>query len=193
MQQNFYSHAPCGARLWPFRGGVRTGGISTHTPLAGRDSTAQAMEIFGKISTHTPLAGRDIQHPQARVQTSFLLTRPLRGATNSTSAGTRADIISTHTPLAGRDGDNFSCKVSWISFLLTRPLRGATFISSSEIFAIGFLLTRPLRGATCCKKLWPVGCYFYSHAPCGARLTSGNIVTIRPKFLLTRPLRGATL
>ena len=55
--------------------------ISTHTPLAGRDTILDRTENGFQISTHTPLAGRD------QVITDFA-----------------ADlIISTHTPLAGRD------------------------------------------------------------------------------------------
>ena len=56
--------------------------ISTHTPLAGRDS-ADIDSLTGDtmISTHTPLGGRDGSGSQ-RLHT----------------AG-----ISTHTPLAGRD------------------------------------------------------------------------------------------
>ena len=57
-------------------------GISTHTPLTGRDvgqqSFCRACDI---ISTHTPLTGRDF----------------------FTSAHLISHHISTHTPLTGRD------------------------------------------------------------------------------------------
>ena len=33
--------------------------ISTHTPLAGRDSFGSTFPLLSRISTHTPLAGRD--------------------------------------------------------------------------------------------------------------------------------------
>ena len=56
--------------------------ISTHTPLAGRDSGKASRCRLQKISTHTPLAGRDLNF-------IFLLFK---------------NSISTHTPLAGRDG-----------------------------------------------------------------------------------------
>ena len=82
------------------------GGISTHTPLAGRDPLrgVLASPIFHFyshapcgarrccfwnicanffISTHTPLAGRDI------------VKKPLK----------QQKMISTHTPLAGRDNN----------------------------------------------------------------------------------------
>ena len=56
---DFYSHAPRGARrMWLILKN-RTGPISTHTPLAGRDPQTGNFWCYQKISTHTPLAGRD--------------------------------------------------------------------------------------------------------------------------------------
>ena len=75
--RNFYSHAPRGARqeladlvteriqfllTRPSRGAMTKWPrrkISTHTPLAGRDNTANDAKSTVSISTHTPLAGRD--------------------------------------------------------------------------------------------------------------------------------------
>ena len=38
--------------------------ISTHAPLAGRDTTAPTKTAYNYgISTHAPLAGRDEYHP----------------------------------------------------------------------------------------------------------------------------------
>ena len=56
--------------------------ISTHAPLAGRDSFFVLLHRKFAISTHAPLAGRDHRHSG----------RQLR------------QLISTHAPLAGRDG-----------------------------------------------------------------------------------------
>ena len=55
--------------------------ISTHTPLAGRDSVCDQFHYIPTISTHTPLAGRDC---------GLVFVRGVH-------------VISTHTPLAGRD------------------------------------------------------------------------------------------
>ena len=54
----FYSHAPRGARLKLLLQ-IRYAGISTHTPLAGRDEYTAWAKDLENISTHTPLAGRD--------------------------------------------------------------------------------------------------------------------------------------
>ena len=57
---HFYSHAPRGARLMLKRLKNKEIGISTHTPLAGRDRARSVENRENKlISTHTPLAGRD--------------------------------------------------------------------------------------------------------------------------------------
>ncbi len=79
-------------------------GISTHTPLAGRDWRAYSYGLGTVISTHTPLAGRDVKRIfPSSVSVKFLLTRPLRDVTAMISLMILLLGISTHTPLAGRD------------------------------------------------------------------------------------------
>ena len=78
--------------------------ISTHTPLAGRDCCASRNTAQVPISTHTPLAGRDPYSTLApSCRSTFLLTRPSRGATFYLFHFFTPFLISTHTPLAGRD------------------------------------------------------------------------------------------
>ena len=79
-------------------------GVSTHTPLAGRDYTDKAFRIIENVSTHTPLAGRDALHPYLpERREAFLLTRPLRDVTRIVWNAITIPPVSTHTPLAGRD------------------------------------------------------------------------------------------
>ena len=99
----FNPRAPCGARpvfksvvdrdaqfqpTRPLRGatevaalGADAVAISTHAPLAGRDSTRSSPRSTSGISTHAPLAGRDAIDAE----------------------GKPTAWISTHAPLAGRD------------------------------------------------------------------------------------------
>ena len=78
--------------------------ISTHTPLAGRDSVLQVWISELAISTHTPLAGRDpVLFLVFRQVSKFLLTRPSRDVTFQPTICFTSLRISTHTPLAGRD------------------------------------------------------------------------------------------
>ena len=100
--------------------------VSTHTPLARRNTHTTAKRLSRKVSTHTPLAGRnklEIQtsgtgfafllirllrgatqqfHP-ALSQNRFLLIRLLRGATSSSVRASICSSVSTHTPLARRN------------------------------------------------------------------------------------------
>ena len=56
------------------------------------------------ISTHTPRAGRDGWLTcWLNLSQTFLLTRPVRGATASPEYPAKCQKISTHTPRAGRD------------------------------------------------------------------------------------------
>ena len=60
------------------------------------------------ISTHTPLAGRDdLVALLIRQHLRFLLTRPLRDVTLHFFYDFFIWYISTHTPLAGRDPPNW--------------------------------------------------------------------------------------
>ena len=62
--ENFNPRAPCGARLSrKFSVSIHT--ISTHAPLAGRDSLVLVfISLLRIISTHAPLAGRDSKSVQ---------------------------------------------------------------------------------------------------------------------------------
>ena len=101
--------------------------ISTHTPLAGRDKDGfRSCPFLWNFYSHAPCGARLIPNPAIFGLLTFLLTRPLRGATLHQSlipailiyfyshapCGARHTIkeisdnlvtISTHTPLAGRD------------------------------------------------------------------------------------------
>ena len=145
---HFNSHAPCGARplktcrrtsalrfqlTRPLRGATPSeeaaeseNGISTHTPLAGRDRGGQhAPEICRNFNSHAPCGARLSLSLDVPIASAFQLTRPLRGATCG-----RVASLSRRT------------------FQLTRPLRGATFRPAGAGAGGKFQLTRPLRGAT---------------------------------------------
>ena len=123
---NFNPRAPCGARLDNLallKGVTR---ISIHAPHAGRDSGSDTYMTSLDISIHAPHAGRDPTHPRKPPTTwGFQSTRPMRGATSSTtvlpstsmnfnprapcgarragSAAGQRRAISIHAPHAGRD------------------------------------------------------------------------------------------
>ena len=168
----------------------------------------------GLISTHTPLARRDsFGLGKWNIIFIFLLTRPLRGVTNGVvgfmqtvqiSTHTplaRRDVhskvllifleISTHTPLARRDEAGYDVPVKESLFLLTRPLRGVTMYQLTQAMAAGISTHTPLARRDSMLGLidnsvqisthTPLARrdlvflpllvhlqYFYSHAPCEA-------------------------
>ena len=100
----------------------------------------------------------------------FLLTRPVRGATEALNMAIKALEISTHTPRAGRDLEVENHMTEWqISTHTPRAGRDRNRHTIQIFFS-----------------------NFYSHAPCGARLNALSSNFACSRFLLTRPVRGAT-
>ena len=101
---NFYSHAPRGARPKQITGTVKSkkflltrpsrgatpgpaivnsfSEISTHTPLAGRDTNSGIIGYCkGNFYSHAPRGARHGEPVYKERALQFLLTRPSRGAT----------------------------------------------------------------------------------------------------------------
>ena len=144
--------------------------ISTHTPLAGRDQQhlSQCHKRFHFYS-HAPCGARPHVQGVLGACLSFLLTRPLRGATDGRRRICERAAISTHTPLAGRDinsqGETIDFRISTHTPLAGRD--GArVFVPGPEFdfYSHAPCGARPLYPAILCRPA-----YFYSHAPCGAR------------------------
>ena len=144
--------------------------ISTHTPLAGRDSRDVKLCRHFCISTHTPLAGRDNRRKISRdYNLRFQLTRPLRGATRHTLFLLRRTYISTHTPLAGRDAKRPKNTLTRAISTHT-PLAGRDFVHSArQSGAADFNLHAPCGARLGFQPLSALLFHFNSHAPCGAR------------------------
>ena len=111
---DFNPRAPCGARRTPRATSLtRTTNFNPRAPCGARPRARFPLSIFLLISTHAPLAGRDSQSLGAtRNPAAFQPTRPLRGATLPSNQSNNRNNISTHAPLAGRDimdwfGDTF--------------------------------------------------------------------------------------
>ena len=145
-------------------------GISTHTPLAGRNDEVCGVDGWQNISTHTPLAGRNAFSGLAYLfKGQFLLTRPSRGATNYFLDWYASKPISTHTPLAGRNDE--VCGVDgWQNISTHTPLAGRNAFSGlAYLFKGQFLLTRPSRGATNYFLDWYASKPISTHTPLAGR------------------------
>ena len=142
--------------------------ISTHTPHAGRDVKYLLFLPKTLISTHTPHAGRDLLACVAEFWTTyfyshapcgarpffsfqnilvrqFLLTRPMRGATSTSSWVKGASYISTHTPHAGRD-DGLLEWVTNCSISTHTPHAGRDLCSKSMQFFLRISTHTPHAG-----------------------------------------------
>ena len=175
-------------------GRARSGGaISTHAPLAGRDSNTGAIRSKTAISTHAPLAGRDGREHRERPGAGNFNPRAPCGARRIAGLVHRfsAFDISTHAPLAGRDR-KASPYGRYQTISTHAPLAGRDklFVSVQMWYPL-FQPTRPLRGATLpiCRLLYPT-IYFNPRAPCGARRKNRCNAANRYKISTHAPLAG---
>ena len=166
------THTPLARRDYTLTSSAEDHAISTHTPHAGRDRLfADCLQnLF--ISTHTPHAGRDKLvfklnkngvnfyshapcgarhklHSPNSSSAGFLLTRPMRGATDETTESLQSFLISTHTPHAGRDVRCILQKSASKHFYSHAPCGARPHERHILPIQQIFLLTRPMRGATC--------------------------------------------
>ena len=146
--------------------------ISTHAPLAGRDSRSTSRSASSRyFNPRAPCGARHYGHGLTYLGERFQPTRPLRGATIPRAF--KLAMISTFQPTRPLRGATTREQIEYIdeAFQPTRPLRGATLTTVFARSSMIFQPTRPLRGATT--------------AVIGLPFLSG--------FQPTRPLRGATL
>ena len=151
-------------------GNENPGAFQSTRPLRGATRRRCRKARTTSISTHAPLAGRDsVAGYSCPFTLIFQPTRPLRGATSRGCCRGWPYEISTHAPLAGRDKRiSADCRIRY-GFQPTRPLRGATVKLPIFIWSPIFQPTRPLRGATRRTNRSPLGVHFNPRAPCGAR------------------------
>ena len=124
LEQDFYSHAPRGARL----------------------RSAACRGIIEDFYSHAPRGARQILAFSSLLSISFLLTRPSRGATRDDGYAGYIHYISTHTPLAGRD-ENAASKVSGTIDFYSHAPRGARPKSWQQLPASQNFYSHAPRGA----------------------------------------------
>ncbi len=170
-------------------------GISTHTPLAGCNQI-NIHDYLGDYHfySHTPCGVQQEIAKGTEMVIQFLLTHPLRGATNCRLHRDCYMDISTHTPLAGCNLCPAPKPAISAVFLLTHPLRGATWSAYGAIVNLKISTHTPLAGCNIQDiRERDNHLHFYSHTPCGVQRYSAHYRICYDKFLLTHPLRGATV
>ena len=158
---DFNPRAPCGARL--FLRLLKPGEfcISTHAPLAGRDSRSIWLsQAARRFQPTRPLRGATAADWASQISSIFQPTRPLRGATDDDSSTARHGAISTHAPLAGRDGRRRGVDNAGNQISTHAPLAGRDCgrYRAGDGLHTKFQPTRPLRGAT--AKVYKSLCTF---------------------------------
>ena len=106
LLENFYSHAPCGARRELVANLRLHYAFLLTRPMRGATrGTLTACRQDGVISTHTPHAGRDLHLIRSGeiVPFDFYSHAPCGARPDPESHRTAGRYISTHTPHAGRD------------------------------------------------------------------------------------------
>ena len=147
---NFNPRAPCGARRGYDQAVEMTTDISTHAPLAGRDTaTTSPVGMIGTDFNPRAPCGARPRGIVLKSRLEYFNPRAPCGARQWQLLNVRgASEISTHAPLAGRD-----------------------FVGIEPIGVRGrFQPTRPLRGATGCEfdgKKYTA--YISTHAPLAGR------------------------
>ena len=117
------------------------------------------------------MRGATEHNRRMRTDKTFLLTRPMRGATlTETKNNGKNWNFYSHAPCGARR-KNQGRYVLYVNFYSHAPC-GARRVEARAIARIN---------------------NFYSHAPCGARRAASFANQYSGKFLLTRPMRGATV
>ena len=152
-------------------GNENPGAFQSTRPLRGATALLGINAVVLSISTHAPLAGRDTSTlPSCSTPAEFQPTRPLRGATSVRRfAGLRLKHFNPRAPCGARLIAG-STRQSTAEFQPTRPLRGATRHGAGVPRAGGISTHAPLAGRD--QALRPRKThtdYFNPRAPCGAR------------------------
>ena len=146
--RNFNPRAPCGARQCSGHQRPVTFLFQPTRPLRGATGFGLWERYCAHISTHAPLAGRDSrQRDPLFLPCIFQPTRPLRGATVLTKTPYGIILFQPTRPLRGATA-GIAKSTTEQAFQPTRPLRGATWMISRKKPKSKFQPTRPLRGAT---------------------------------------------
>ena len=168
--------------------------ISTHAPLAGRDTLRRRDHRRGSnFNPRAPCGARRIFTHALQIIRIFQPTRPLRGATFVFLHDVRCIDISTHAPLAGRDRKDVDFSAYEALFQPTRPLRGATPLTRRQYQLLSISTHAPLAGRDARNTVTDGGSYISTHAPLAGRDVAASVVIVYiVLFQPTRPLRGAT-
>ncbi len=155
------------ARFAPFEIEI----VSIHAPRGGRDAAWDAtVDVDPLVSIHAPRGGRDPEGWKMGQLEPFQFTRPVGGATaTTTNRSTVGNCFNSRapwgarpaTPRSRRGSSSFNSRAPWgarptrscrtkpsTKFQFTRPVGGATSAALRCLMDLEFQFTRPVGGAT---------------------------------------------
>ncbi len=108
------------------------GGISIHSPRAGRDTGCRVILCQQMTFQSTrPVRGETVEIGLPEFRLAFQSTRPVRGETGPRRVDAHGPQISIHSPRAGRDRGIETLLTGIAAFQSTRPVRGETYSTES--------------------------------------------------------------
>ena len=169
--EHFYSHASYEARPGHGKRKPCRTSISTHTPLARRDSFKTDWRYCDQyFYSHASCEARPFHISHVRCHVHFYSHASCEARLGGQSdAGLRTDFYS-HAPCGARPLVIIR-SLTFLRFLLTRPMRGATeYIDDDGV--VRLISTHTPHAGRDISEIVLMCCVadFYSHAPCGARL-----------------------
>ena len=181
--------------------------------MRGATHRITAITTATKISTHAPLAGRDSRGIDLKSRLEYFNPRAPCGARRDGGTGERPQLkISTHAPLAGRDriwptarnspwdfNPRAPCGARQLNrakkelidiFQPTRPLRGATEYEYGKYYLDGISTHAPLAGRDVGKIYKDLVSQISTHAPLAGR-DGERVAVYAPAQISTHaPLAG---
>ena len=152
-------------------GNENPGAFQSTRPLRGATALLGINAVVLSISTHAPLAGRDTSTlPSCSTPAEFQPTRPLRGATRRYPTHEGAPPhFNPRAPCGARRWTRPHSSSAY-DFNPRAPCGARPLWLPSTVLWDIFQPTRPLRGATSGNTVtFTEGEYFNPRAPCGAR------------------------
>ena len=168
--------------------------ISTHAPLAGRDSKpSMVRDKDAYFNPRAPCGARQFLPAYPTSNVPFQPTRPLRGATARKSEKLRwHKYFNPRAPCGARHIRNFRTLDASRDFNPRAPC-GARRIRPAAPSARRYFNPRAPCGARHLRNVpHERRRHFNPRAPCGARPSSAKFPLSHSEFQPTRPLRGAT-
>ena len=172
-------------------GNENPGAFQPTRPLRGATPLQTYKYRKQQISTHAPLAGRDSRGIVLKSRLEYFNPRAPCGARPPHSLQVSGHgCISTHAPLAGRDAETVSHRYLAYNFNPRAPCGARPPSVTGAINNSIFQPTRPLRGATCGQESSGEGHVISTHAPLAGRDQFSESSRIAVDISTHAPLAG---